>query len=125
MAPEFEKWVDMLAGMFHGPGGKLVAWNSALLYDMIFTQPVVYEFDHLTMPVLLMIGDKDRSAIGKDLVAPSVRTTLGNYPQLAKAAVARMKNARLIEFPDFGHAPQIQAPDIFNKALIDALQDRR
>lgn len=42
--PEYEKWVQMLAGMNRGPGKQIVAWNSALLYDMIYTQPVVYEF---------------------------------------------------------------------------------
>ena len=31
-------------------------------------------------------------------------------------------NARLVEFPGFGHAPQIQAPEDFNKALIAGLK---
>ncbi len=56
--PEYEPWVQMLAGMYRGPGKRVVAWNSALTYDMIYTQPVFYEFEKLTMPVLLMIGDK-------------------------------------------------------------------
>lgn len=38
--PELDKWVDMLAGLNKGPGHEVVAWNSALIYDMIFTQPV-------------------------------------------------------------------------------------
>jgi pimeloyl-ACP methyl ester carboxylesterase len=42
--PEFDRWVDMLAGLSNGPGKTQVAWNSALIYDMIFTQPVYYEF---------------------------------------------------------------------------------
>ena len=44
---DYEPWVQMLAGMYRGPGKEVVAWNSALLYDMIYTQPVVYEFDQL------------------------------------------------------------------------------
>lgn len=36
--PEYERWVDMLAGLNKGPGHLQVAWNSALIYDMIFTQ---------------------------------------------------------------------------------------
>lgn len=36
--PEYERWVDMLAGLNSGPGHAQVAWNSALIYDMIFTQ---------------------------------------------------------------------------------------
>ena len=120
--PRFEPWVQMLAGMYRGPGHDLVAWDSALLYDMIYTQPVLYEFGQLAMPVLLMIGDKDTTAIGKNFAPPDVRATLGNYPVLGKAAAARIPNATLIEFPDLGHAPQIQAPDVFHAALLEGLR---
>jgi pimeloyl-ACP methyl ester carboxylesterase len=50
--PSYERWVQMLAGMYRGPGRDIVAWNSALLYDMIYTQPIFYELGQLTMPVL-------------------------------------------------------------------------
>jgi pimeloyl-ACP methyl ester carboxylesterase len=120
--PEYERWVGMLAGMYVGPGKEIVAWNSALLDDMIYTQPVVYEFGRLAMPVLLMIGDKDTTALGKNLAPPSIRPTLGNYPVLGKAAVAAIPHARLVEFPDLGHSPQIQAPDTFHQALFEGLR---
>ena len=29
--PEYEPWVQMLAGMYRGPGKEIVAWNSALI----------------------------------------------------------------------------------------------
>jgi pimeloyl-ACP methyl ester carboxylesterase len=119
--PGYERWVRMLAGMYRGPGSDSVAWNSALLYDMIYTQPVFYEFEKISVPVLLMIGDKDTTAIGKNLAPPDIRATLGNYPVLGKAAAARIPHAQLVEFPDLGHAPQIQAPDDFHKALLDGL----
>jgi pimeloyl-ACP methyl ester carboxylesterase len=119
--PEYEKWVQMLAGLNRGPGHAIVAWNSALLYDMIYTQPVVYELGDLRMPVLLMIGDKDTTAIGKNFAPPAVRATLGNYPVLGKDAAARIPHATLTEFPDLGHAPQIQDPAAFHKALLDWL----
>jgi pimeloyl-ACP methyl ester carboxylesterase len=120
--PEYEPWVQMLAGMYRGPGKRVVAWNSALTYDMIFTQPVFYEFEKLAMPVLLMIGDKDTTAPGKQLAPPELRARLGHYPELAKAAVARMKQAKLIEFPDLGHSPQIQDPAGFHAELLAALK---
>ena len=120
--PEYEVWVQMLAGMYRGPGRDIVAWNSALLYDMIYTQPVYYELGQLTVPVVLMIGDKDTTAIGKNLAPPSIRPSLGNYPVLAKAAAAQIPHATLVEFTDLGHAPQIQAADIFNKALLDGMR---
>jgi pimeloyl-ACP methyl ester carboxylesterase len=28
----------------------------------------------------------------------------------------------LIEFPDLGHSPQIQAPEVFHKALLDGMR---
>jgi pimeloyl-ACP methyl ester carboxylesterase len=120
--PEYEPWVQMLAGMYRGPGKRVVAWNSALTYDMIFTQPVFYEFEKLSMPVLLIIGGKDTTAPGKQLAPPELRAQLGRYPELAKAAVARMRQAKLIEFPELGHSPQIQDPVAFHKALLDALK---
>jgi pimeloyl-ACP methyl ester carboxylesterase len=119
---KYEPWVQMLAGMYRGPGRDIVAWDSALLYDMIYTQPVFYEFEKISVPVLLMIGDKDNTAIGKDRAPPEVRATLGNYPVLGKAAVARIPGAQLVEFSDLGHAPQIQAPADFHKALLDGLR---
>ena len=119
---DYEVWVQMLAGLNNGPGKELVAWNSALIYDMIYTQPVFYEFQNIAVPTVLMIGDKDNTAIGKDFAPPAIRETLGHYPQIAQAAAARIPGARLIEFPDLGHAPQIQDPAAFHQALLKEIQ---
>ena len=119
--PAYETWVRMLAGLATGPGRDAVARNSALLYDMIYTQPVVYELSHLSMPVLLIVGGKDTTAIGKNLAPAAIQPTLGNYPVLGRAAAAAIPNAKLIEFPDLGHAPQIQSPDAFHTALLNWL----
>ncbi len=120
--PSFEKWVQMQAGMYRGPGKDLVAWNSALIYDMIFTQPVVYQFNQLQPATLLIIGDLDNTAIAKDMAPPAVRDTLGHYPALGKEAAKQIPHADLIEFPDLGHAPQIQDPARFHAALLDWLK---
>jgi pimeloyl-ACP methyl ester carboxylesterase len=121
--PEYEQWVGMLAGLNAGPGKEAVAWNSAELYDMIYTQPVIYEFGNIRVPTLLMIGDKDTTAIGKDLAPPEVRATLGNYPELGKQAARVIPHARLIEFAELGHAPQIQDPAAFHAALLRGLRE--
>jgi pimeloyl-ACP methyl ester carboxylesterase len=119
--PEYEPWVQMQAGLYRGPGKKIVARNGALTSEMIYTQPVFYEFENLKMPVLLLIGDKDTTAPGKQLAPPELRSQLGKYPVLARAAVARMPRGTLVEFPDFGHSPQIQGPAAFHKALLENL----
>jgi pimeloyl-ACP methyl ester carboxylesterase len=118
----YEPWVQMLAGLFRGPGHDIVAWNAASTDDMAYTQPVFYEFEKISTPVLLLIGEEDNTAIGKHLAPPAVRATLGHYPVLAKEAAARIPHAQLITFPGLGHAPQIQAPEVFHKALLDGLQ---
>jgi pimeloyl-ACP methyl ester carboxylesterase len=122
--PDYEKWVQMLAGLNRGSGQQIVAWNSALIYDMIYTQPVVYELSALRMPVLLVIGDKDTTAIGKDFAPAAIRPSLGNYPVLGKATAARIAHATLVEFPDLGHAPQIQDPEAFHGALLEFLRQQ-
>ncbi|WP_232833374.1 alpha/beta fold hydrolase [Paraburkholderia kururiensis] len=118
---DFEPWVQMLAGLYRGPGKEQVAWDSALLYDMIYTQPVVYEFGLIEPPTLLLIGDKDTTAIGKDIAPPEVRAKIGHYPELAKQAARAIAHATLVEFPDLGHAPQMQDPQAFHKALLEGL----
>ena len=120
--PEYERWVDMLAGLNQGPGHQLVAWNSALIYDMIFTQPVVYELPLLKMKTVLMIGTSDTTAIGSDMAPPEVKAIVGHYEVLGKEAAKRIPHAQLIEFEGFGHAPQIEEPARFNQALIGALK---
>jgi len=117
----YEPWVQMLAGMYRGPGKRIVAWNSALLYDMIYTQPVVYEFGQIRVPTWLLIGDKDTTAIGKDFSPPEVQARIGHYPALAKATHAAIPGSTLVEFPELGHAPQMQDPAAFHKALLEGL----
>lgn len=119
--PEYERWVDMYAGLSNGPGHTLVAWNSALIYDMIFTQPVYYEFKHLQMPTLLLIGTADTTAIGKDIAPPAVKARIGNYAVLGKQAAKLIPHATLVEFPGLGHAPQMEEPAKFHQALLQGL----
>ena len=75
------------------------------------------------VPTVLFIGDKDTTAIGKDVAPPQVRAKLGNYLELGKRAAALIPEAKLIEFPDLGHAPQLQDPAAFHQALMQALSN--
>ena len=95
-----------------------MAWDSALIYDMIMTEPVLYPFSQISVPTLLMIGQKDTTAVAKEFAPPELRPKLGNYPELGKAAAKAIPSAKLVEFPEFGHAPQMTDPEGFDKALI-------
>lgn len=111
----------MLVGLNQGPGHERVAWNSALIYDMIFTQPVYHEFKDLQMPTLLLIGDKDTTAIGSDIAPPQLRAKLGNYALLGPQVAKLIPKGELITFEGMGHAPQIEEPKRFNRTLIQWL----
>ena len=122
--PEFARWARMQAGMYAGQGMEQVAWNQALTYDMIYSQPVVQDFPYIKVPTTLFIGQKDRTAIGKDLAPADLKARLGDYPVLGQRAAAAIPGAQLVEFADLGHSPQVQDPERFNAALIKALSDR-
>ncbi len=104
--PDYDKWVDMLAGMYAGKEGELFAWSQALTSDMIFCQPVVYEFGNIRVPTLLMIGEKDNTAIGKNRASPEILQRIGNYKELGPETANAISGSILVTFPDYGHAPQ-------------------
>jgi len=120
--PEYDRWVKLLAGWTAAIDYPRVAWNSALLYDMIFTQPVCYEFENIKIPTLLIIGQRDRTAVGKNKAPENIRQTLGNYPALGKAAAKRIPNAQLVEIDNVGHLPHIEAYDKFIQPLMTFLK---
>ncbi|RPE80979.1 alpha/beta fold hydrolase [Vulcaniibacterium tengchongense] len=122
--PEYDRWARMLAGLYAGPGRERVAWTSALTSDMVFSQPVLYEFPRLRVPTTLLIGQRDRTVVRGDTAPAEVRARLGQYPQLGKRTAAAIPDARLVEFADLGHSPQVEAPERFNAALLEALATR-
>ena len=111
--PEYDKWLNLLAGWTIHPEYAKVAWSAALTAEMIMTQPVVYEFGNLKLPTLLIIGQRDRTALGKNLVPDEVKKTMGNYPALGKATAAKIKNSKLVPLENVGHMPHIEAFDRF------------
>jgi pimeloyl-ACP methyl ester carboxylesterase len=118
----YDKWAQLLASWTQGPDYPLIAWNAALTYDMIFTQPVYYEFEHIQAPTLLIIGQRDRTALGKAAVPEDVRKTMGNYPELGKSAAKRIPNTRLVALDGIGHLPHIEAYQRFIGPLLDFLK---
>jgi len=120
--PEYDRWVDMLASMYAGKDGDLVAWNQALTTDMVLSQPVIYDIDRIEVPTLLLIGTKDTTALGKDRAPPEAAKSLGNYAALAPAVAKRIKGSSLIAFDDLGHSPQVEDRDRFNAALLKGLE---
>jgi pimeloyl-ACP methyl ester carboxylesterase len=120
--PEYEKWLEIPAGWTRNLDYGIIAKNSALTYDMIFTQPVVYEFENLKMPMLLIIGQRDRTALGKAKAPKEIQQKLGNYPALGKSTAAKIKNCKLVEIDNVGHLPHIEAYEKFLKPVLEFLK---
>lgn len=120
--PEYDRWVDMLNGMYTGPGKEIVAWNQAQTAEMLFTQPVVHELPNIQAPTLLLIGGKDRTAPGANRAPKEIAERLGNYPELGRKSAEAIPNATLVEWPELGHSPQVEAPAKFHEALLQGLK---
>jgi pimeloyl-ACP methyl ester carboxylesterase len=120
--PQYESLIEILAGWTRHPDYARVAWNTALTTDMVFTQPVLYEFPLIKVPTLLIIGQRDRTAVGKAWAPENAKRTLGDYPALGRKAAGAIPGARLVEVKDAGHLPQVEAFDEYRKAVLDFLQ---
>lgn len=120
---DYDQWLLPVAGWTVHKDYATLARCSALAYDMIFTQPVCYEFSNLKMPVLLIIGQRDRTALGKAKAPKEVQETLGDYPKLGKITASKIAKSKLVELDGVGHLPHIEAYDRFIAPLRDFLKE--
>jgi pimeloyl-ACP methyl ester carboxylesterase len=118
----YEKLIALQAGWTRHPEYWRVAWCAALTSDMIFTQPVVYEFPRIRVSTLLIIGQRDRTAIGRAWAPKDVASTLGNYPVLGRKAAAAIPGAKLVEIDGVGHLPQVEAFERYRDALLEFIR---
>jgi pimeloyl-ACP methyl ester carboxylesterase len=119
--PEYDRWLNFMAGWTLHKDYPLVAWNAALTTDMVITQPVVYEFKDIKCPTLLIIGTRDRTAIGKDAVPKEVQAKMGLYNELGKKTQQAIPNSKLVELENVGHLPHIEVFEKFFGAVVEFL----
>jgi len=122
--PAYERFVEVPARV--RLSGEYERWLrvSALTTQMIYQQPVRHEFPLLQPSTLLIIGQNDRTAIGKDRVSKEVAATLGDYPRLGTEAAKEIPNATLVALPNCGHIPHIEEEEAFHKALLAFLAQK-
>lgn len=118
---KYNQWLKLQTGWIKGPDWQHLAYISALTYDMIYTQPVVYDFPRIKSPTLLIIGDRDKTALGKNLVDEKTRSKMGLYKELGPKTQKAIPGARLIMLPGLGHLPHIEDYPKFKKALFSFL----
>ncbi len=119
---EYQQHAEFLQGWTVGPDRVELAKISALTLDMIFTQPVIEEFDQLQVPTALILGTRDRTAPGRANKKQGVARELGRYDLLGAEVKARNKAIKVAELKDIGHLPHIEAFDRFKKAFFEAIE---
>lgn len=119
--PEYDELVKQQASALSDPNFKQIAMANALTYQMIYEQPVCYEFKNIKAKTLLIVGHADRTVVGKDKLSKDAQKQHGQYPQLGQAIQLQMKNCQRIDVVDVGHIPHIQQPDKFKQYISSFL----
>lgn len=116
--PEYDDYVKVAARQRLSGEYPRLALASALTYLMIYEQPVCHEFSQVKAKALLLIGQADRTVVGKARVPKELLPQLGQYPALGKKTAKLMPNATLVEIPNVGHVPHFEAPARFHQELL-------
>ncbi|MEO8583277.1 MAG: alpha/beta hydrolase, partial [Flavitalea sp.] len=120
--PDYEQYVIAQYEAMQIPDFKTAALSSALTYEMIYQQPVMYEFKGITQPTLILIGQTDRTILGKNLLDKPVSDIHGQYPSLGKKLHQQIIHSTLVELSGVGHIPHIQSPEIFRQKVLSFLK---
>jgi pimeloyl-ACP methyl ester carboxylesterase len=121
---EYEQYVKAQAKILDQYDFRLSAWANALTYQMIYEQPVCYEFRNIKTRTLLIIGTEDRTIVGKDKVPKELISKHGQYQQLGKQVQQEIPGSELAELSGIGHIPHIQDFAAFKKVLLNFLIDK-
>ena len=120
--PEYGEFAEIAARQRLSGDYPLLALVSALTYQMIYEQPVCYEFPLVKAKTLVIVGQGDRTVVGKARVPKELLPKVGQYPELGKKTARAIPGAKLVEIPNAGHLPQFEAPEKFQQALLGFLQ---
>jgi pimeloyl-ACP methyl ester carboxylesterase len=104
--PEYEKLVRLMYAWTLTGDWPRMAMVRALLQQMVYTDPVVYDWPHIKAKALVIGGEKD----GPD------------FPKLAKHIADTIPGAQLYLVPNAGHVLHFETPDIFNRELLKFLK---
>ena len=120
--PAYEEYVQVFLRWRASGEYPRLAMSSALTSQMIYEQPVCYEFSYIKSKTLLVIGQSDRTVAGKGKVKKEQLSLVGQYPELGRRTAELIANSSLIELPDVGHIPHLEAPNAFHKELLRFLK---
>ncbi len=106
--PEYEKFVRILYAPTLSGDWPRYAMVRSMLGQMVYLDPVVYDWAKIKVKALVLGGAEDTP----------------DFPERAKHIADTIPGAELDLLPGLGHVPHIQAPDVFNAALLKFLNER-
>lgn len=115
---EYEKLIIPAVGWLNHSDYPQIALNAAKTSELIYTQPVVYEFKHLQMPVTLINGNRDKTAPGKNWAPKANQALMGNYPKLGREVAKMIPKGKLVELKGLGHVPFLEDYATFMKSFL-------
>jgi pimeloyl-ACP methyl ester carboxylesterase len=122
--PEAENFVATFSRVLKSPEYPRWAMASALVYQMMFDEPIRQDYKYLNMPVLLVIGQNDHSVFFRRYAPPEATKGLGHWAELGREAVKELPNGRLAEIEGSGHIPHIEQKAAFDAALTAFLKEK-
>lgn len=107
--------------------GEYARWAraSALAYQMIYQQPVRYEYGLLVPPTLVIVGDQDHTVPLGAYATPEARARMGNFVELGRAAVHDIPHARLAVIAAAGHIPHLEQAEEFQRQVLAFLREQQ
>lgn len=106
MKPEYERYVKIQYGWSLSGNWPTAAMVRALAQQMVYEDPVVYDWANIKVPTMQLGGEKD----GPD------------FPERATYICKTIPKCTLVLLPNLGHVPHFEAPDVFYKALLKFLK---
>lgn len=120
--PEYEQYVQAQAESLTKPDFPQTAIANALTSLMIYEQPICYEFKNIKTPTLLIVGQADRTVVGKNRVAKDAVDKYGQYPELGRKTNREISDSKLVELENVGHIPHVQTLDKFMDAVLNFIK---
>ena len=118
----YEALLTPFKGWRNGPDWNLIAWNNALTYNPIFTDPISEEFTQLRTDTYLILGTRDTTAPGAGWMKSGVTRKLGRYDKLgAEVNKLNPQKIKVIELKGLGHMPQFEDYKTFSSVFFSLL----
>jgi pimeloyl-ACP methyl ester carboxylesterase len=108
MKPEYEKYVKIQYGWSLSGNWPQAAMVRALAQQMVYEDPVVYDWAHIKAPTMEIGGEKDGAS--------------PDWAERAKYICQTIPKCELQLFQGVGHVPHFEAPELFHKTLLKFLK---